>query len=110
MAVAQGEDALAVLLRAFDGLLDDHLAHVLPQSVVAVVGKHGAAVVDQFGAAVRLGQALGQHAAVVRQDRQAVAGVADAVGFHQVFGHIAGDVLGHALGHQHAAAVFMGLG
>ncbi|KAG0776835.1 hypothetical protein G6F22_012291 [Rhizopus arrhizus] len=110
VAVAQGHDALAVFLRALDGLFDDDFADVLAQAVVAVVGQHGAAVVDQFGPAVRLGQAFGQHAPVVRQDRQAVAGIAHPVGLDQVFGHVAGDVFGHALRHQHAAAVFIGLG
>ena len=110
MAAAQRQDALAVRLRAFDGLLDHDLADVLAQAIVAVVGQHGAAVVEQLGAAVGLRQAFAQHAPVVGQDRQAVAGVADPVGLHQVFGHVAGDVLGHALRHQHAAAVFIGLG
>jgi hypothetical protein len=110
MAVTQGHDALPVFLRALDGLFDDDLAHILAQAVVAVVGQHGAAVIDEFGAAVRLRQSLGQHAAIVRQDRQAVAGVADPVGLDQVFGHVARDVFRHALRHQHAAAVLIGLG
>ncbi|CFN64878.1 Uncharacterised protein [Bordetella pertussis] len=107
---AQRDDALAVLAGPLDGLLHDRFADVLAEAVVAVEGQHGAAVVEQLGAAVGLDEAFGQHAAVIGQDGQAVAGVADPVRLDQVLGDVAGDVVRHPLGGQQALAERDGLG
>ncbi len=104
MAVAQCQDAHALVEGARLGLFHHHAAHVLAQAAIALEQQQVAMVGQHAGAAGRINLVVLQHLAVARQDRQAVARVADAIGFHQVAGGVLGDILGHPQREQQALA------
>ena len=102
VAAPQRDDALPALLGARDRVFDHDLAHVLAEAVVPVVADQRAVVDDAFRPAVERDVTFGQHAPVVRQDRHAVARVADAIGFDQMLGDVVRDVGRHRQLHEGA--------